>query len=173
MAADDPDLIAPDPIVDPEDGLAPLGASELPEVVVDDTPAPPLGRSWAFDFGSEQFERGRGGAPLETRGVSTLMGWIDKCLRTARGALPIHPAGYGVVDPDSIFGRPISELSAGDLENRFRDALTFHPRIADVADLTLLTDPTSSRAIAQYTIVTDPPADDASLLTVRTNLETA
>jgi hypothetical protein len=170
--AENPTLTPPeaeDPIND--EGLAPPPETEeLPTVVVADAAPPPLGRSWPFDFGSEQFVRSRG-VPLETRGTATLLGWIDKCLHTARGALPIHPPAYGLVDPDSIFGKPVAELSAQELEERFRDALTFHPRIADVTNMQIRTDPQSGRAWAQYLVVRDPPSEESALLTVKTSLE--
>ena len=168
--ADDPTLLPPEPEGDPGEGLAPPpDVEELPTVVVDDAAPPPLGRTWVFDFGSEQFVRSRG-VPLEVRGEQALVSWVDKCLRTARGSLPIHPPEYGLVEPDSIFGRPIDSLSAQDLEERFRDALTFHPRIADVTNLQLHT--VDDMAFVEFIIVTDPPSEDAELLTVRTNLET-
>lgn len=167
----DPTILPPepdDPITD--EGLAPPPDQEdLPTVVVDDSEPPPLGKSWAFDFGSEQFMRSRG-VPLETRGAQTLLGWIDKCLHTARGALPVHPPGYGLVRPDRFFGAPIDELSAQELEEEFKDALTFHPRIADVVNLTLETDDQGG-AWVSFIVVTDPPTDEAELLTVKTSLE--
>jgi hypothetical protein len=171
MASDaDPTITPPAP--EAEEGLTPPDADELPTVVVDPAPPPPLGRSWAFDFGSESFVRSRG-VPLETRGTQTLLGWIDKCLHTERGALPIHPPEYGVVDLRSIFGRPVDQLSAQELEERFREALTFHPRIADVTDLRLVVDETAGTGHAEFAVITDPPTEDAELRSVRTDLEVA
>ena len=57
----------------------------------------PIARSWAFDFERGRFERGLAAqGPTESRGVMTLRYWIEKCLRTARGAHPIHPEDYGI-----------------------------------------------------------------------------
>lgn len=170
--ADEPTLIPPqpgDPNPDTEGLAAPPEANQLPTVVVDSAPPPPLGRSWAFDHGTELFIRSRG-VVLETRGIETLLGWVDKCLHTARGALEIHPPEFGLVEPDRIFGRPIAELSAQELEEKFRDALTFHPRIADVTNLQLHTDDETGRAFATYIIVQDPPTQGADVLTARTSL---
>jgi hypothetical protein len=171
--ADDDAIITDEVLDEPEEGLAPPPeAEELPVVEAEDTDPPPLGRSWAFDFAREGFVRG-GRGPTETRGVATLLLWIDKCLHTERGALAIHPPGFGIVDPMSMFGRPIEELSANDLEERIRDALTFHPRIADVQNLELLTDPASDAATAVFDVLTDPPTDDAEMLSLRLDLEDA
>lgn len=167
-------IIPPTPEI--TDGLAPTpDDASLPVVVVDDAPPPPLGRSWQFDFALEQFVRAdrHANAILETRGLATLAGWILKCLRTQRGALPIHPSDYGLRDPWAIFGRPISELSEQQLEEDFREALTFHPRIADVTNVQLHTATASSKAYVRFQVITDPPTDQTALLTIRTPLEAA
>lgn len=168
----DPVILPPLPVPD-EEGLAPPpDETNLPSIDVADEPPPPLGRSWAFDFGNETFVRG-GQGPSETRGVATLLGWIDKCLHTARGALAIHPPGYGVVEPDAIFGRPIGEVSAEDLETRFREALTFHPRIVDVVNMQIAVSDDDDAAYATFDVLTDPPTEDAELVSVRVDLEAA
>ena len=166
---DPPELLAPEAIE--EDGLAEaVPDSTLPTVVVDDSPEEqPLGRSWAFDMGAMAFTRA-GLSPAETRGTATLLGWIDKCLHTEEGALPIHPPGFGLRDPFGMFGRPVSDLAAGDMAEDLRRALTFHPRIADVTNVRLERDPLDEAMTVVYTVVLDPPLEDQDLLTLRTRL---
>lgn len=61
-------------------------------------------------------------------------GLLHNCLRTDRGAHPVHPAGYGFVRPHpGLIGGAVGQIPA-DLEVRIREALTFHPRISDVSD---------------------------------------
>jgi hypothetical protein len=149
-----------------EDGLAP--ADDLPTIVVDDTDPPPLGRTWVFDYGADTFARG-GRGPIETRGIGTLIQWIEKALRTQRGTSVLHPAGYGLVDPYVMFGRPVSELSEGEITVQLQ-ALTFHPRIVDVVHVRLLRDPSSEVAFVTYEVLTDPPTEDPALLTLKTRV---
>jgi hypothetical protein len=94
---------------------------------------------------------------LETRGISTLQGWIEKCLRTARGAHPIHPEDYGIEMPDNAIGR--AHDFDTDLELRIREALQFHPRIADVTDFVREDDPDDEFITVSFTVVLD---DDSS-----------
>jgi|1185.fasta_scaffold84709_2 phage baseplate assembly protein W len=131
-----------DPIPDPDeelDGLEDdeaerfIDSDEAPDVVVLDEPPPPLGLSWAFSFEAHTFLRGGLSGPLETRGLATLRGWIEKCLQTERGQHPIHPPDYGLERPD-ILGEPVGDEAAADLEEAVRDALLFHPRITDVTE---------------------------------------
>ncbi|HMF58812.1 MAG TPA: DUF2634 domain-containing protein [Vicinamibacterales bacterium] len=160
-----PLLIAAD---EEPDGFADA-LEELGTVTVTEPEVPPLGRSWSFDWGTERFRRG-GRGPLEIRGVLTLVQWIDKCLRTQRNSSPIAPDGYGLDDPDRELSLPVSEINVGDLEERVRDALTFHPRIVDVVDFDLETNPDDEIALLTYTVVTDPPIEDAEVLTLRTRI---
>jgi hypothetical protein len=159
---DTPDLLPAGPEVD-DDGLV---QEDLPPVdVLDaDEPAPP-GRSWLFDMGTERFVL-HGGRPQETRGTATLVQWIDKFLHTQRGALAIHPDWFGLPDPYDWFGRPVRELSGQDL---LRDVqpITNHPNIAEVVDATLSSDPLEEVAYVELTFLTEPPSEDADLLTVR------
>lgn len=167
-----------DPIPDPDEELDALEAADEegegdfidPEdaadlVVVDEPPAP-LGLSWAFDFEASTFLRGGLGGPLETRGLATLRGWIEKCLTTARGAHVIHPPDYGVEMP-GVIGAPMGGEAAASLEGAVRDALLFHPRITDVTEFEVYlgdpedeTDPTritpeDEVLYASFTVVTD------------------
>lgn len=157
------DLLPAGPEPD-DDGLALENDPSAVSLTEDVDPAP-LGRSWAFDMGSDRFLL-HGARPQETRGLATLLGWIDKYLHTQKGALPIHPSWFGMTDPYSLFGMPVAELSVGDLQ-RDLDGMTNHPNIAGVTDVDLITDPLDEAATLELSILTDPPAEDAELLTLR------
>lgn len=105
-----------------------------PDLIVTDTPPPPLGRSWAFDFTINRFVVNTSGGISETRGLATLRTWIEKCMRTDRGAHPIHSDDYGMVRPFDMIGMQLADISKTDLEQRIRDALTMHPSILDIDD---------------------------------------
>lgn len=160
------------PPVDPDSALADLEATfaatvDPPSLIVVQDEPPPLGKSWAFDWPSMRFNLGNNGdSPLETRGMLTLIQWAEKCLRTARGAHPIHPPNYGLVDPKSIFGQPVAFAPIAELEARIKDALTFHPRIVDVTDFDSDFDPDDEWVAISFTIV----VDDETRLPVTTNL---
>jgi hypothetical protein len=147
-----------------EDGIA-LEDDASSVALAQQQDAPPLGRSWAWNMGEERFAV-RGSRPQETRGLATLLGWVDKYLHTERGALPIHPPWFGMTDPYSLFGRPVTELSVGDLQ-RDLDGMTNHPNIAAVADVDLIIDPLDEAATLELSVLTDPPPEDAELLSLR------
>lgn len=159
----------PEPI-DPNDALADLEASfeaqgEPADLLVVEEPPPPIGRSWAYDFGTRQFVT-KGHGPLATQGISTLTGWIEKCLRTARGAHPIHPPGYGMVNPTELMGVLTEGAPVAELEARIRDALTFHDRIADIEDFDWNLDPDDEWVSISFSVL----LDDDSRLPVETSL---
>lgn len=105
-----------------------------PDLVVTDAPPPPYGRSWAFDFVAQRFVVSPSGGIAETRGLATLRVWIEKCMRTDRGAHPIHSDDYGMVRPFDMIGMQLTDISKDDLEDRVRTALTVHPSILDIDD---------------------------------------
>lgn len=166
----DPFQTAPPP-VDPADALADLEAdfdarTALPEVVVvEDTP-PPVGRSWSFEFPRERFRRGRGNSPLSTHGDATLIQWAEKCLRTTRGAHPIHPPGYGLAHRNNLLGRALAGAPIAELEERIRDALTFNPKIADIRDFAYEIDPDDEGVAVAFTMV----RGDGTTLSLSTTL---
>lgn len=112
-------------VLDPDDEAA---------EVISDEELPPIGRSWAFDFGLRQFISLEGSGPLETRGDETLKGWIEKCLNTQKGVHPIYSDDFGLTDPRAMIGQSALALDAADLESEIIEALTFHPRITNVKD---------------------------------------
>lgn len=126
---------------DPQTALAGVDASfetfpTAVDLVVAASPPAPVGRSWSFSWPVRQFRRGLAQTPMPTRGTRTLSEWLEKALRTSRGAHPVHPPGYGIPgDPTEAVSRPIGYVPP-DLFERVRSAATFHPRIADIVDFT-------------------------------------
>lgn len=123
-----------------------------PDLIVTEDQAAPLGRSWAFDFASKRFVQ-RSAGVAQTRGLGTLRQWIEKCLRTDRGAHPIHPDDYGMERPFDLIGQSLASASADDLQARIEDALVFHPQIVAVQDLTLDYDPDDYVLQVSFTVV--------------------
>lgn len=103
-----------------------------PDLIVTDASPPPLGRSWAYDFVAQQFVTSPAGGVADTHGLATLRVWIEKCLRTERGAHPIHSDDYGMVRPFDMIGMQLTDISKQDLEQRISDALTMHPSILSI-----------------------------------------
>lgn len=156
---------SPEP-VDPDNALADLEAdfqasTTPPEVIVIEEEPPPIGRSWSFNFPRQQFLTGLGGhSPLQTNGVATLVQWAEKCLRTARGAHPIHPPGYGLQNPHALIAQTIDGAPVAELEAQIREALTFHPRISDIDDFDYDFDETDEWVSIEFTMILD---DDTRL----------
>jgi hypothetical protein len=119
----------------------------------------PIGMSWAFDFLSNRFQTFKNKGPLETHDIQTLYGWMEKCLRTDRGAHPVHPPGYGMVRPFDMIGLPVAQAIGSDLEARITDALLFHPRIAAVRDFSFEIDPDDDLILAEFTVILDDEAE--------------
>jgi len=135
-----------------QQALDPEGQVDL---VVSNDPPPPVGRSWAFDFETNRFVRSANGkGPAGTTGEATLRKWVEKCLSTARGAHPIHPPGYGLLNKDDVIGGPVAAVPV-DLETRIRDALTFHPRIVNVTDFGVDYELDDDYVSVRFTVVTD------------------
>lgn len=124
-----------------------------PDLIVTDAPPPPLGRSWAFDFTTNRFVAAANGI-AETHGLGTLRTWIEKCLRTDRGAHAIHSDDYGMERPFSMIGTQLTDVSKDDIRIRVTDALTKHPSIADVQDFDMTFAPTDDDALfLDFTVV--------------------
>lgn len=125
------------------------------DLIVAAAPPPPVGRSYAFDFQAGRFVRAANGhAPAGTVGEATLRTWVEKCLGTSRGALPTQPPGYGLLNVHDLVGGPVGAPPT-DLEQRIHDALTFHPRIASIADFGFAFDEDEEYLSVGFTIITD------------------
>lgn len=165
MSAADPfQPTSPTPVVG-DDALADLEAdfqetSSPSEIIIVEEEPPPVGRSWAFDFPRAVFKTANSKSPLKTHGDATLIQWAEKCLRTARGAHPIHPPGYGLASPADLIGQTVDGAPVAELEARIREALTFHPRIADIRDFDYDFDSSDEWIAVSFTMVLD---NDASV----------
>lgn len=146
-------------------GLETFDVRDPDELVVDQPPPPPVGRSWGLDFIEGKFFIRPGHGPIETQGDDTLAFWIEKTLRTARGAHPIYPNEYGMVSPFNMIGHTLTSADYADLESRIFDALTFHDRITDVVDFAAEQDPADDALVLDFRVV----KDDGTELTI-TNL---
>lgn len=136
-------------------------AAVVDDLVVTEEDLPPIAKSWAYDFTNGVFITGNNGrGPRETRGLATLAVWIEKCLRTDRGAHPVHPAGYGMIRPFDMIGKPLDQAPLEELEPRIRDALTFHPRISDITDFVVDFDSDNEFVNVNFSVVLD---DETSL----------
>jgi hypothetical protein len=130
---------------------------EPSDVIVALDDKPPLGRSWAFNFGTPQgFENKPGGkGPTQTFGLDTLRHWIDKVMHTDRGAHPIHPPEYGVEGAFAMIGRSAESPEFASYEQRLREALLFHPRITDLTDFEVEIDPDDEVVTVTLTVTVD------------------
>lgn len=96
---------------------------------------PPIGRGFAFDPNLKGFLLGpQEQGVLQTQGLDTLKTWVVKCMHTKRGVHPIYSKGFGMQDPFSLIGGPLSEAAVGEYEGMLQEALTFHPRIVRIDD---------------------------------------
>lgn len=125
------------------------------DLVVVQSDPPPLGRSWVYDFHTRSFATSPAAhGPLETRGIATLVQWIEKCLLTARGAYPIYSENFGIDLPADFFGGPVTHFPDDLFRDRVVDALTKHPHIVDVTDMNVGFDPNEEYIAASFTVVT-------------------
>lgn len=135
-----------------------LEADSIDLIVTEPAPAP-VGRSWAFDFSAGRFVTAPGEAgPARTYGEETFRQWCEKALMTARGAHPIHPAGYGFIGREDLIGGPV-ESPPLDLENRIADTLMFHPRATGITDFGVYYEADDEYLAVEFTVLTDNESD--------------
>jgi hypothetical protein len=123
------------------------------DAIVAADPPKPVGRSWAFDWHTRRFVKPTGAqGPKPTFGRETLTQWIEKAMRTARGAHAVHPLTYGMREPQGgLYGRSVGEVPP-DLEQIIIDALTFHWAISDVTDFAFGYDPDEEWLSCAFTV---------------------
>lgn len=125
-----------------------------PDLVVAEVPPSPIGRGWAYDFQRRRFiPSPTGHGPLTTHGDATLRVWVEKALRTARGAHSIYSDDFGIDLPGDDFGGPVEEWPIDTFEQRVRDALVVNDNITDVTDFAASVDPNSEAVAVDFTIV--------------------
>lgn len=109
----------------------------------------PIGRTWAYDFNAGEFVN-VGHSPLAVRGDAALAVWIEKCLRTHRGASVVHLPEYGMT-------RPLNDYLGGDPDDTFEmkadieDAITFHPHVTKLEDIII--DISDDRAEISFRVI--------------------
>jgi hypothetical protein len=113
---------------------------------------PPLGRSWGRDFVGNQFKP-FGAGPIQTSGLDTLRMWIEKCLRTARGAHAVYSDKFGVEGPVDEIGMQLTELTSTELEEKVTEALTQHPRISDIDNFESFANPDDDYLLVNFDVV--------------------
>jgi len=103
------------------------------DLEVVETEPGPIGRTWAFNFAAGSFEN-FGHSPIAVRGDAALAVWIEKCLRTHRGASVVHLPDYGLT-------RSLGEYLGGDPSDIFEikadieEAVAFHPHVDRLEDM--------------------------------------
>lgn len=155
-------LALPDALAAYEESLqTPISPDDL---VVTETPPPPVGRSWAFDFTTNRFVTSPSAhGPLATSGLATLRLLIEKALRTARGAHPIYDDSYGIDLPADFIGGPVSKFPSDLYASRVREAaISAHERVVDVIDFQTQVDPTEDYVAVSFTVI----LDNADTLTI-------
>lgn len=135
--------------LDEELEAAIIAAEDDPE-----QPPAPLGRGWGFSFETGQFNR-RGGSPAEVRDIDNLRVWIEKCLRTYRGAHAIYDDNFGTDMPDQGIGSPFAAETVGLLTESIRAALLAHDRIEDVTDFRFTGGIDSDVLFVDFTVLVD------------------
>lgn len=153
LPADDfPDDLDPSATLDVLDERLVNPGAQPPDLTIDDSPPPPLGRSWAFDFTTNTLVSASSGI-AQTTGLGTLRTWCEKALRTDLGAYPIHSDDYGMLRPFDIIGMQLSDISEDDLQDRVTDALTVHPLIDSITDFDMTYDPMDDFLSVTFTVV--------------------
>jgi hypothetical protein len=131
-----------------------LDAIDTDDLIVQEEEPPPLGKSWSFDFQRNRFQRTeQAHGPQATSGLRTLEAWIEKCLRTDRGAHPVHSDAYGVDDPFGMIGHPVESALPDDYPDRVTRALLAHPHIADVRRFRSEFDPDDDVLLVSFLVV--------------------
>jgi len=117
-----------------------------------------VGKSWAFDFLRSRFIPRRSG-PLRTNGLTSLRYWIEKCLRSERGAAAVWPDEYGTVGTSDFYGQVWRTEYSVLLEERVAEALSFHPRISRIENFTVKYDRGSTIVQVSFHVVLAEEAD--------------
>lgn len=145
-----------------DEELDALDNPEADDLVIMEEPDTDPGRSWSFAYESGRYRFSPARGPIETHGEFTLREWIEKCLRTPRGRYPIYSDDYGMENPERGIGEQ-GEEAFENLEGRISDALTYHPRISEIADFEFELQETVDAeliAVVSFTVILD---DDSTL----------
>lgn len=145
-----------DPIT-PEDDLSASSASVLDSPLAEvpaESPVP-FGRSWAMDWSTGRFIRA-GGSPLETRGLDTLVQWLQLARLTQRGAHDAFSEDFGMDRPDGWMATVDVLEATSDYGVRLADAWLLHDRVASVENFEAYFDSTEGVIIIDtLDVITD------------------
>lgn len=150
-----------DETLDPIQELAALDAAleatpDIDDLIVQDDEPLPLGKSWAYDYALGRFVSSTNivaHGPLAVHGLHTLEGWIEKTLRTDRGAHPVHSDAYGIERPFDMIGQPVARGLPDDYPERARRALLLHPHIAAIRRFRVEMDPDQDMMLVSFLVV--------------------
>lgn len=135
--------------------LAQPEAVDSPPLVVEQVAPPIIGKSWAFDFVEGRYVPTMTGGVVATRGRETLRFWVEKCLRTPRGAFPIYDDEYGLEGGYDLLGGQYDPGEVAALGQRIEDALLYHPNITAVTGFAWDFDQDDETLWLSFTVVTD------------------
>lgn len=99
----------------------------------------PIGRTWAFNFETGEFDMPTGGTPrkLQDDDVVILQQWIRRALTTERLAYNIYPQGFGIELAPVLSHSLTGPAATAYVITSVIEALTFHDRIASVANVSV------------------------------------
>lgn len=147
--------------IPPEDDLnaataAALNDPESPPEVDPGGPEP-FGVTSAFDWDAGRYKR-HGQQPVRVSGLDALREWCMMALNSTRFAHEVFSARFGMDDPREGLGRGLDDEDdlPSDYEQKIREALIVHDRVADVRDFDIVWDPLEGiLRIRRFTVVTD------------------
>jgi hypothetical protein len=131
-------------------------------LIVEQEPPAPLGRTPAIDFVERTFVPSLAGGPLMLYGLDTLGQWVEKCLRTRRGAHPaVHPDfGVDITPSDLMDGGPADPAELAEAEDDWTRALLVHPRISEVDEWDFDIDPDDDAVYVTFRVVPEGDSDN-------------
>lgn len=99
----------------------------------------PIGRTWAFNFETGEFDMPTGGTPrkLQDDDVVILQQWIRRALTTERLAYNIYPQGFGIELAPVLSHSLTGPAATAYVITSVIEALTFHDRIASVTNVSV------------------------------------
>jgi hypothetical protein len=142
--------------------------ADVATVAVGASPPVPLGRAPAYDYLERRLLPGAAGGPLMTRGVETLAGWIEKCLRTRRGENPAVDPDFGldILAEDILAeGAAYDPSAVSEYLAAVERGLLVHPRIAGIEASMEYDDPDSDRVYVTLGVSLTGEDEDALTFT--------
>lgn len=148
------DSLPPDPAT--ELSLEEAAAADPGFLAVSQPEPPPLGRSPAYDYAQRAFVPNQAGSPLMLTGLATLNSWLEKCVRTVRGASPAVDPTFGLKQSlESVFltGGMYDPTQQTTAEELIRDAFGVHPNVESVEDVTVSYTPGDTAVVIDYRVM--------------------